>query len=416
VRSIGAALPWVVALALALCSTAARADGEVRISLDDALRAARSAAPDLMVARARQSVAHAEVGIAGTYPNPTFAAGTSTQAAKLSGTVSIPLIVLGQRGAAIDAARADESKVALDSQVTWTDVRQATVRAYVALWLAEGVAIARRDSAEIEATLESAVVQRVQVGAAPELDGLRVRAEKLRAQADLLEAVAEVTVSGAELGRWMGLTDGGGLRATGALSVPDAAPPLSTLLARLDVSASVRREQSDVLASEARVTRERTFVRPSLSLDLGMDAFDPSLISQGAPPGAEPPVNYRAQLTFDVPLFNQRGAYIEREKAQGDVARARVQAARVQGASELTAAYRTFEGATAQQRTLADSVVPAARAAARGTEEAYTFGRAPLLAVLDAERTLVDVGVSALRAQAARATAWADVEHALGVQ
>ncbi|HEY5242665.1 MAG TPA: TolC family protein [Polyangiaceae bacterium] len=412
-RSIGVTLPWI--LVLALSSTVARAEGEARISVDDALRAARSAAPDLVVARARQSVAHAEVGIAGTYPNPTFAAGTSTQAAKLSGTVSIPLVVLGQRGAAMDAARADESKVALDSQVTWTDVRQATVRAYVALWLAEGVAIARRESAGIEATLESAVMQRVQVGAAPELDGLRVHAEKLRAQADLLQAVAEVTVSGAELGRWMGLTDGGALRATGALSVPETAPPLSTLLARLDVSASVRREQSDVLASDARVKRERTFVRPSLSLDLGLDAFDPTLIPQGAPPGADPPVNYRAQLTFDVPLFNQRGAYIEREKAQGDVARARVQAARVQGAAELTAAYRTFEAATAQQHTLADSVVPAARAAARGTEEAYTFGRAPLLSVLDAERTLVETGVSALRAQAARATAWADVEHALGV-
>ena len=412
-RSLGTPLPWV--FALALCSTVARAEGEVPISVDDAVRAARSAAPDLVVARARQSVAHAEVGIAGTYPNPTFAAGTSTQAAKLSGTVSIPLVVLGQRGAAMDAARADESKVALDTQVSWTDVRQATVRAYVVLWLAEGVATARRESAGIEASLESAVVQRVQVGAAPELDGLRVHAERLRAQADLLEAVAEVTVSGAELGRWMGLTDGSGLRATGALSVPDAVPPLSTLLARLDASASVRREQSDVLASEARVTRERTFARPSISLDLGLDAYDPSLIAQGTPSGAGPPVNYRAQLTFDVPLFNQRGAYIEREMAQGDVARARVRAARVQGAAELTAAYRTFEAATAQQRTLADSVVPASRAAAKGTEEAYTFGRAPLLAVLDAERTLVDTGVSALRAQAARATAWADVEHALGV-
>lgn len=402
-------------LALALGAPgAARAAGDVRVTLDDALRAARTAAPDLVVARARQSVAHADVGIAGTYANPTFAVGTSTQAAKFSGTVSIPLVVLGQRGAAMDAARADESTVGLDTQVTWNDVRQATVRAYVRLWLAEGVAAARRDSAGIEATLEQAVVQRVQVGAAPELDGLRVHAEKLRADADVLEAVAEVTVSGSELGRWMGLADGGGLRATGELPVPDTTPELAGLLARLDGSVSVRREQSDVRASEARVARERALVRPGLSLDLGLDALDPTLLPPNAPPGAEPPVNYRAQLVIDVPLFNQRGAYIDRERAQGDVARARLRAARVEVEAQLTAAYRTFEAATAQQRTLADSVVPAARAAAGGTEEAYTLGRAQLVMVLDAERTLVDTRVAALRAQAARANAWADVEHALG--
>jgi outer membrane protein TolC len=36
------------------------------------------------------------------------------------------------------------------------------------------------------------------------------------------------------------------------------------------------------------------------------------------------------------------------------------------------------------------------------------------VAVLDAERSLVDARVSALAAQAARAVAWADVEHAVG--
>jgi cobalt-zinc-cadmium efflux system outer membrane protein len=136
-----------------------------------------------------------------------------------------------------------------------------------------------------------------------------------------------------------------------------------------------------------------------------MDAFDPTLNNV---------VNYRAQLTLDVPVFNQRGGYVDRERALGDVARARVQAARVQAAAELSAAYQTFEAATAQQRTLAESVVPAAQGAARATEEAYALGRAQLLAVLDAERALVDARVAALQAQAARADAWADVEHSLG--
>lgn len=405
----------VTALVASLLPTAASAQTERLVALDEVLREARRAAPDLVVARARESVARAEVGIAGVYPNPSGALGTSTQAAKLSGTLSIPLVVLGQRGAAIDAAKADEATVLLETQVAWNDIRQATVRAYITLWLAQGIADARRQSAAIEATLEQAVVQRVQVGSAPELDALRVHAEKLRADDDVLEATAEVTASGSELGRWMGIPDGGALRASANANAPDVAPGLPHLLARLDGNATVRREQSDVRASDARVARERALVRPSMGLDLGVDAWDPTLLPPGAPANATPPLNYRAQLTFDIPLFNQRGSYVDREKATGDVARARVQSARIQASAELTAAYRTFEAATARQRTLVDSVVPAAQSAAKATEEAYTLGRAQLVAVLDAERALVDARVTALEAQAARASAWADVEHAMGV-
>jgi cobalt-zinc-cadmium efflux system outer membrane protein len=244
---------------------------------------------------------------------------------------------------------------------------------------------------------------------------MRVHAEKLRADADVLDATAQVTAAGSELGRWMGIADGGGLRAIENIPAPDRLAPLEELRVRIDSNAAVRREQSDVRASEARVARERALVRPNLGLDLGLDAFDPTLLPPNAPPGSTPPINYRAQLTVDLPILNQRGPYIDREKAQGDVARARVQSARIQAASELAAAYRMFEAATARQRTLVDDVVPAAQNAAKATQEAYQLGRAPLIAVLEAERALVDARLTALEAQAARASAWADVEHALGV-
>lgn len=401
-------------LGLLLVSEMSLAQSERQVSLDEVLREAHRAAPDLLVARAREGVARAEVSVAGTYPNPALGVGTSTQAAKLSGTVSIPLVVLGQRGAAVNAAKADAITVGLDTQVTWVDIRQATVRAYVNLWLAQGVADARRQQAALEATLEQTVVQRVQVGSAPELDALRVHAEKLRADDDVLEATAQVTAAGSEVAKWMGIADGGGLRARNDPGAPEAPPPLASLVGQVDGGAAVRRERSDAHAADARADRERALVRPALSLDVGLDAWDSTLLPPGAAANATPPVNYRAQLTFEVPLFNQRGASIDRELAQGDVARARVQSARIQASAELTSAYRTFEAAQARQRTLLDSVVPAAQAAAKATEEAYALGRAQLVAVLDAERSLVDARVTALEARAARANAWADVEHALG--
>lgn len=396
-----------LSLLLVTLASTASAQGENRMSLGEALRRARAAAPDLAVARLRESVAHAEVGVAGLYPNPTVLAASNTQTAKFSGTVSIPVIVLGQRGAAMDAARADEATVALDTQVAWIDVRQATVHAFVTLWLAEGLVGARRESATIGAALESSVVQRVEVGSAPEIDALRAHAERVRLDADVLDAGAQLDVAASQLGRWLSLPDGTGLRASGAPSLATDSPaPLPSLLARLDSGAPVRREQSDVRASEARAARERALVRPSMAIDLGVDTYDPTL--NDVP-------NYRAQLAIDVPIFNQRGPAIDREKALGDVARARVQVARALASAEVTSAYHVFEAATARQKLLAGSVVPATEAAAKGVEEAYSLGRAQLIAVLDAERALVDARVTALDAQAAAANAWADVEHALGV-
>ncbi len=402
-----AVAPHLTGLLAALVAATAHAQQTRAISFDDAVRAARRAAPELMVAQARERAARAEVGIAGVYPNPTLIGGTSNQTAKLSATLSVPLVILGQRAAAIDAARADEATVAYDTRVTWNDIRQQTARAFIGLWLAEGVAQARGDSAAIEATLESSVIQRVQVGSSPEIDALRVHAEKLRTDADLQDAVAQVNAAGSALGRWMGLSDGNGLRATQPPVVPAAPPPLNELLARLGQSAPLQRELSDVRASEARVFRERALVRPLMTLDVGLDAFDPSLTYPNQP-------NYRAQLAVEVPIFNQRGPFIDRERAGGEIARARVQSERVQLAAELTAAYQLFEAASARQRTLVDTVVPAARQAAKAMEDAYALGRVPLVAVLDAERSLIETRLTALDSQASGASAWADVEHALG--
>jgi cobalt-zinc-cadmium efflux system outer membrane protein len=421
-RSARAAGPLALALVLqptlAMAQNAAteRPDaavqsGQMRVSLDDALREAHRAAPDLVVARARESVARAEVGIAGVYPNPSLIGATSTQYALVSGGVSIPLVVLGQRGAAIEAAEAEEVTVASDTRVSWNDVRQATVLAYVALWQNEGFANARSEAAALEAALESLVVERVEVGSAPELDAIRVHAERLRADADAVEATARIAAAGSRLGGWMGMRDGAGLRASAGAFVPDALPPLPTLLARLDTSAPVQREGSDVRASQARIAREKALVRPFMVLDVGFDALDRTVQHV---PGTEPFVNYRAQLAIDVPLFNQRGPYVEREQARGEVARARMQAVRTQAAAELAAAYRTFEAASARERTLSEGVVPAAREAANATKDAYVVGRAQLVAVLDAQRVLIEARVAVLDAQAARANAWADVEHALG--
>jgi outer membrane protein TolC len=378
------------------------ADAELRLSAAEALRRAHAAAPDLRVARGREGVAQAEVGVAGIYPNPTVAGATSTQAAKFGVTVSVPLVLLGQRGAAVAASRAELDTVKVDGEVAWADVRASAGRAFVGLWLAQERAAARQEEVAIARRLDQIVTSRVEVGAAPEVDALRTRAERLRAEADAREADELVEAAGADLAYFVGANES--IRADGEYGVPADAPALTTLLARLDVNPNVRRETSDARAADARADRERALVRPAPVLDLGADFGDPTL----------PTTNYRAQLALEVPLFTQRGPQIDRERAAAATARSRADAERARARASLESAYHVFLGADARAKTLRFGVVATADEAAKRTEESYGLGRAQLVAVLDAARARLDARLALAEAIAARSNAWIEITRAVG--
>ena len=147
------------------------------MSAVEALRRVHAGAPELRVGRDRVGIARAEVDVAGVLPNPVVSAGTSSQAARLSIGAALPLPFLGQRGASISASRADLETVRVESEITWNDVRAAASRAYVQLWLAQERSVARKEGAAIAARIGDAVASRVELGASPEVDTLRTRAE-----------------------------------------------------------------------------------------------------------------------------------------------------------------------------------------------------------------------------------------------
>ena len=95
-----------ILLAAALVAGHARAQEQRHIGYAEVLNLAVNVSPTMRVARAEEHVIASDVSIAGVIANPTFIGGTSTQAAKISVGVSVPLAILGQRGAAIRAGQA----------------------------------------------------------------------------------------------------------------------------------------------------------------------------------------------------------------------------------------------------------------------------------------------------------------------
>ncbi len=389
--------------------TAARAEpmaierGPLKLSAAEVLKRARAGAPEVRVARTREDIARTDVEVTRILPNPTIIAGTNSQVARLSIGASMPLPILGQRGATIAASRADLETAHIDVEASWNDVRAAAARAYIALWLAQEMATARaQGSAIIAGRIDDVVSSRVELGASPNVDRLRTKAERLRAEADAHQAEALVDAAASQLAFYLGSEQL--IRADGEYAVPADAPALSGLSARIAASPPVRRENSDARAADARVDRERALVRPTPVIEVGADLGDPTL----------PATNYRGSLAIDVPLFSWRGAQIDRERAAAASARARAATELARGRAALTAAYYTFLAADGRVKTLRDDVLVAAEAAAVATQESYELGRAQLVAVLDASRARLDTRIALVDAIATRALAWVDIERAVG--
>ncbi|HEY1959260.1 MAG TPA: TolC family protein [Polyangiaceae bacterium] len=391
-----------LAVCLVVLATASTADAR-DIDYAEVLSRVRLGSPDVIAARAKEGVSRAGVRVAGELPNPTVSVGTFSQTAKVAVDVSLPVLLFGQRGAAMDAARAELRVTRADTRVTESEIRAAAARAFVALWTAERFADARRESATIAAQIEQVVQARVDAGTAPELDRLRVHAERLRADADVADAEARMDAAGAALGVFIGL-DGIGLRARGDPAVPASVPSYASLAGRVERNPIIDRDHFDALAALARAHHERALARPALVFDVGVNALDPTL------PGPD----FHATLGVEVPIVSWRQPMVDRERASAAAAEAQRSADRTRAAADLAAAYQLFTAATQRTHALEAGVAPAMIASARASREAYALGHSPLLAVLDAERARLEGALELVAARAERANAWIDVEHAVG--
>jgi cobalt-zinc-cadmium efflux system outer membrane protein len=391
-------------VALVVATPSALAQTPRRISYAEVVRLSAMGASTIEAARADERAAAADGRASATYPNPSVMAGSSTQAARLTVGVAVPLVVFGQRGAALRAGQAAANVVHQDTRASVADARASAKQAYVTLWAAERNAISLAQGAQLALDLEATVQARVEVGSAPAMELLRARSERLRAAMDAAVASELVDASASELCVWIGLPIETRLRATDAPPVPQQPPTLAQLLAHLPQSPALQRAQLEIRAAEARVANEQAQVRPALSLDLSAEYFDPTM----------PATNYIAQLGLEVPLFNQRGYMIERERWKTASARFRLGAERRAKRSALLVAYRNFAAQARRQRTLLEGVLPAVRAAAQAAQESYGLGRTPLVSVLEARQASINAELDLVATEAATAQSWIEVEHLLG--
>ncbi|ENZ82875.1 MULTISPECIES: TolC family protein [Caulobacter] len=374
------------------------------------LAQAQGSAPRLAEAAAGVRQAEGLARQAGARPNPTagvtienFSGGgvySGTNNAETTFQLSQPLEVGGKRGARVAAGRA-----ALDA----ARARLSQSKADFAFALADAYAQAeagerRVTLAEEAVTLSDETLRAsralVDAGKEAELRTLQAQAALTAARATLEEARAERTGAFARLTALAGsptpfteLTD--------SLLVSTAAPVQP---GDIDVLATpaVLAAEADREAAARRVRIEKTRAVPDVTVSAGVRRFS-----------GDDSTALVAGVSIPIPVFDQNRGNITAAQGELQAAEARLNAARLDAEADIRTA-RFQLGAAQSRATAAGEGETSAVEAYRLTRIAYESGKAPLVELINARRSLAEARDLTIQAQLARVRAEADLARLQG--
>lgn len=397
-------LPLLVGLA---CVAAHPVSAQVirPITFEEARAEAVRHGPAVVLAARRMGVAEAQIDVAGALANPTLTITTARQTARLGASIAVPVPLFGQRSRAIGAAEAEAQSARLDVAATAVEARFAATAAWIDLWETQERARLLRQAATEAARVAGIAEDKFQTGAGPQVDVLRTRADRIRAEADAAGADATIVAAAARLANTMALPEGGGVRAAGGPGFTVGPVDAQAVRDRASRAPLLRRDAADIATAAARVRFEQRLRWPVVSFLLTVDQADPTL----------PGTDVIGGVSLDAPVLNLRGGAIARARAEQAVAQATWDADAARVRNEVTDATARAQAAGARARALATEVLPALEAARQMTEEGYRDGRVDLLRLIEAQRTVLDARLTNAEAQASWQRAIADLERAAGV-
>jgi cobalt-zinc-cadmium efflux system outer membrane protein len=368
------------------------------VTLDEALAAADTV-PEVVIARATERVASAEIANARAPGEPKLLIATRSVTAREVVAVSVPFRWGGQKSSAVSEAEAQRDAAASSREVAIVVARRACRVAWMTLAASEDRLRAATDVVARSERNRSAIADLFELQRASRLDAARGTSEAAMARAARVDAEQSVVAASAELRALLGLDDER-LTAGEARPTPPSEGLEASWLARARAgSPDLIVAEAELRAADARVSRRAREKRPSTSLEAGADWNDPTQ------PGTD------ALLGLGITFPTHGRAELNAATAERDRANARLDLARRRVEADLTSAFAAAAAARQRFQVLDETARPAAAEAAELTRVAYDEGKLDLFRLLDAERALADVERDHADAYLAWGVAYADLER-----
>jgi cobalt-zinc-cadmium efflux system outer membrane protein len=350
-----------------------------------ALIQARS--PRLVALRSQGKVADAETRVAGVLPNPSL---DYTGFGRLShannyGTqhqigIEQPILIAGQRGAHVEAAKRRAEAVRAEIAVSESDLEREALHAWAELLATqERLAELTRAHTDVDAVSHT-VHERVAAGAEAQYDASRVELESAQLDARVASAAAEVKSSSAELAQTLGL--------------PAWQPQAQGEFAPIGVGGDFEQLWHDaqrklplLRAGERRTFAAQSEIEVARAERWGIPSVNGGTFlttDQGS-------TSIFLGFSFPLPLFNFGGAALDRAAAGLAAAEADRDADRARAEAALKGALVTLAARRAALDTYDRGVANRLPGLREMAETAYRSGSASLLELLDSVRSAIEV-------------------------
>ncbi len=391
-------------MALLVAAPAPTSAQEPPLTFQSALELAVARNLDLAAARRGRAVREAEVRTAGQHPNPDLVFESTKDTPHQMLTLDIPLEPW-KRSARVNVAKEELTLADVEDAAALQLLRRQVRLAFHGLLAADEAVSLATSMGQVATRVHEVAQARFDEGAAPRLDVMQAELGLSRANADLELARSARTSAQAELNALLNRPPAEPLAVTGDIAESAPLPTVEQVVADAAAhNAELRTAEREVKVEERRLGlwKAERFPTPVVSVGAVFDA-----------PG-EFDVGYRAGLSLAVPLFDRNQGQIAGSLARGEQARLKRDALRRSVEAKAFAAHARAVAQRAQVAAYRDTLVPTATTIESLAEEGYRLGRSPVLAVLDAQRTLRDSKSEYLAALLSFQSALADLEDVIG--
>jgi cobalt-zinc-cadmium efflux system outer membrane protein len=400
-KQLGAAIALAV---VAVCLPVPAGAQEAPLTFPTALDLAVANNLDLAAARRGRAVREAEVKTAGQHPNPDLVFETTKDTPHQMLSLDIPFEPW-KRSRRIDLAREELKLADVDDAAAIAALRRSVRLAFYGLLAAEEGATLAQSMLEVATRVREVAQARFEEGAAPRLDVMAAGLGLARAKADVELVRSARLAAQAELNGLLNRPPTQPLAVAGDLAEGAPLPPVDQVVTRAAAgNAELRTAEHEVAIEDRRLglLKGERLPTPVFSLGAVFNA-----------PG-EFDVGYRAGLSLAVPIFDRNQGQIAGSLALADQVRTRRDALRRSVEAKAFAAHARAQAQRTQVAAYRETLVPTATTIESLAEEGYRLGRSPVLAVLEAQRTLRDAKSEYLASLLSLQSSLADLEDVLG--
>jgi outer membrane protein, heavy metal efflux system len=377
-----------------------------RLTLQEALALADRQNLDLVAARLQRAVSLAGVTIAGERPNPSVTFNATRDHPHETLAFDQPLELNGKRGTRMEEARQEAVLTDLDITALQREIRHEVRDAFFAVALAKAFADQQGQLVELAQRLRGIAQDRFNAGDVPQIEVMQADLELSRAQADQQVAQKESAVALTRLSTLLNEPAGTRWELATPLEGPLPTLALPDLITRAsDANPELRHLEQEITVEQSKQKMYRAEKFPEISVELGGVFNAPGEYHGGVSGGA----------TVGIPIFSRYQGELAQSSATQTLVRAELQARQRSVAGEVEAAYNEVLAKLTEVDLYNRTVIPAGRKLEDLAEQSYRAGKANILSVLDAQRSVQENERDYLQSLFDLQQAFAELEDTVGV-